>query len=247
MHSPERWLPIPGYEGLYEVSDSGRVRSLFSGRQLAVPLDRKGYPRLVLKGKSWAVHRAVMAAFSPRDDWQQLQVNHKDGNRANNCIGNLEWCTASQNILHSYAVLNRKRPVVAKRGMHHGARAVVGRCIKTGESKSFDSIESVADEGFKPGDVCACAHLHQKSHRGWMWRFADPSEEQPWAYEPKKRSGAGHQCARPVERVAKDGTVTRYGSASLAAADGFSACCISHVLHGRNTSHAGYGWRYADA
>jgi hypothetical protein len=80
MHSStERWLPIPGYEGHFEVSDLGRIKSLerfvphaYSGQQKvherirATPLDRKGYPRalLVIDGrlKSWAVHRAVMEA-----------------------------------------------------------------------------------------------------------------------------------------------------------------------------------------
>lgn len=264
MPSPERWLPIPGYEGHYEVSEAGRIRSLdryvehsrsgrqfVAGRVLVARIDRKGYWRLTLSldghVKCWAVHRALMAAFMPRPDWQQMHVNHKDGVTTNNSLQNLEWCTASENRLHSYRVLGTRPNGLGKLGaLHPGATPVVGRCIKTGESRSYPSTADVAKDGFKPDDVCACANGRQKSHQGWMWVHAKDLESATWVYAPTKRSGATHHSAKPVERVAPDGSVKRYGSAALAGRDGFKFNCISHVLNGRNATHAGYVWRYAE-
>jgi hypothetical protein len=190
MNSPERWLPILGYEGHYEVSDLGRLRSLdryvqhaksgrqfVRGRMMKLPVDRKGYPRAVLNMdgafKSWAVHRAVMAAFEPRADWLQMHVNHKDGDTKNNVLANLEWCTNAENRLHSYRVLKTPNPMAGKVGsLHHNARAVIGRCVKTGMEFRYEAMASVRADGFKGSDVSNCINGRQKSHGGRLWRLA---------------------------------------------------------------------------
>ena len=103
----ETWKPIPGYEGLYEVSDQGQVRSLRGWRNLPVPyvltqhVTAKGYRKVGLckagKPRVWFVHMLVLLAFSgPRNDG--LQTRHMDGNPANNTLSNLRYGTAKQNI-----------------------------------------------------------------------------------------------------------------------------------------------------
>ena len=105
MH--EEWKPIDGFEGLYEISSYGRVKSFKvyqSGKILKPSPDLNGYLRLSLakegKNKYVNVHRLVAEAFLPRISGKTC-VNHIDGNKANNRLDNLEWCTYSENIKHA--------------------------------------------------------------------------------------------------------------------------------------------------
>ena len=106
----EEWKSIPGYEGLYEVSSYGRVRSLDrydrrncfrKGRILKQNNDGRGYMSIELclnsKIKRYLVHRLVAQAFIPNPD-NLPEVNHKDENPENNSVTNIEWCNRSYNI-----------------------------------------------------------------------------------------------------------------------------------------------------
>lgn len=129
-HGSERWRPVVGYEGLYEVSDLGRVRSLprvehwtrgfmrrRGGRVLAQILDSKGYPKvnLSLGGKvtQLAVHRLVLLAFTgPQPD--DTEACHWNGVPTDNRVANLRWDTRSANaadaIRHgTFGALRRNR------------------------------------------------------------------------------------------------------------------------------------------
>ena len=109
----ETWKPIAGYEGLYEISNFGRVKSLSKviGRRvkgetlLKVRISPYGYKMVSLckEGKVFnaSIHRLIADAFIPNPE-NKTQVNHKDGNKLNNDIKNLEWCTPSENINHAY-------------------------------------------------------------------------------------------------------------------------------------------------
>ena len=103
----ENWRPVAGYRGAYEVSDQGRVRKAHSGQIMKPRRDRGGYVRINLtldKVKTThKVHRLVAAAFVPGYA-EDLQVNHKDANKTNNCADNLEWVTAKGNHDASYNV-----------------------------------------------------------------------------------------------------------------------------------------------
>lgn len=113
----EEWRPIPGYEGKYEVSNEGRVRSLdrighgtkprrVKGRILSPGVSAKGYASVYLfnggndTGRSWQVHALVLTAFvseRPPGMWGL----HNDGNPRNNRVGNLRWGTPSDNVQDS--------------------------------------------------------------------------------------------------------------------------------------------------
>jgi len=110
MYKDERWLPVVGYEGWYDVSDFGRVRSArtttntYAGRvlKLATNFDYK-LVTLYRDGNKHThrVHRLVIAAFvGPRPDGKE--VNHIDGDKANNMVENLEYVTSSENKIHAY-------------------------------------------------------------------------------------------------------------------------------------------------
>jgi hypothetical protein len=94
----EQWKPIPGYEGLYEVSDQGRVKSTFRYRKiLKSTVNRYGYQYVSLKGKKYTVHTLVLLAFVGQKVSETCVCLHGDDNRANNSLTNLRWGTVKQN------------------------------------------------------------------------------------------------------------------------------------------------------
>lgn len=108
----EKWLDVVGYEGLYQVSDHGRVRSLpratTSGRVLRIQVNAKNKYCYVCLSKNnkqanKRVHVLVANAFLGANT-DGLQVNHIDGNKQNNNAVNLEYCTQSQNMVHAFAI-----------------------------------------------------------------------------------------------------------------------------------------------
>ena len=102
----EEWRPIKGYEGLYKVSNMGRVKSLYYGKEriLKTRNGLHGYKHVILSKqatkKTSRVHRLVAEAFIP-NPMNLPVVNHLDGNKHNNCVFNLEWCTVKENTNHA--------------------------------------------------------------------------------------------------------------------------------------------------
>ena len=111
--SHEQWRDIEGYDGLYEVSDLGRVRSRYSGewRVLSAVKDKDGYLRVNLwkdgKHKNISVHRLVAQAFIPNDDESKTQINHKNEDKSDNKVSNIEWCDRRYN--NTYNDIHRRR------------------------------------------------------------------------------------------------------------------------------------------
>ena len=121
----EIWKDIEGYEGEYQISNSGNVKSLArlinyqwgkrkcEERMLKPYLTSYGYLTVKLSNKNFMVHRLVAAAFI--DNPNNLpQVNHKDGNKTNNKVENLEWITSRDNVVHAYNMKLRKKIILDK-------------------------------------------------------------------------------------------------------------------------------------
>lgn len=120
----EVWKDIAGYEGLYQVSNLGRIKSIGRhtrnryglmwkpGRVLNAAKDNKGYLTVVLcdnkKRHTFKVHKIVATTFILNPE-RKPQVNHIDGNKQNNRVDNLEWCSQSENMSHAWETGLQKR------------------------------------------------------------------------------------------------------------------------------------------
>ena len=110
MSKIEIWKDVKGYESLYQVSNLGRIRSIKNGIKIKKQYERpNGYMQVCLcqNGKitTYKTHRLVAEAFIPNIN-NLPEVNHKDENKINNCVDNLEWCTSSYN--KNYGTRNTK-------------------------------------------------------------------------------------------------------------------------------------------
>lgn len=135
IYSMEQWKAVAGYEGLYEVSNFGRVKSLGNDKKkkekiLSPGVNSREYLKIGLRKDrtrvTHSIHRLVAAAFIDNPDGKRT-VNHKDGNKKNNNVTNLEWATDSENVKHSYASLGR-----ASGERHGGANAEIRRLYAVG-------------------------------------------------------------------------------------------------------------------
>lgn len=110
----ERWRDVEGYDGIYQVSDLGRVRSKYSGewRLLRAQKLSNGYLIVKLskydKKKNFLVHRLVASVFIPNIDESKTQINHINEIKTDNRANNLEWCTAQYNVTYNDLHLRRK-------------------------------------------------------------------------------------------------------------------------------------------
>lgn len=138
----EEWRQIPGFEDAYEVSSLGSVRNS-RGRILKSWLQSKGYEQVHLFGKNVSVHRLVATAFlgSPND---AEQVNHKDGVKTNNAVGNLEWCTAQENVRHA---------------------KVSGLCVRKVSSETADSMWGGYASGKTTNEIATMHGVHRTTVR----------------------------------------------------------------------------------
>ena len=162
----EEWRDIAGYEGKYQVSNLGRVKSLDYNQTgleniLNLHLDsRKRYIQVGLSKKgivnNYLVHRLVAQAFLENPDNLPC-INHKDENKQNNRVDNLEWCTYQYNLTYADKHLKYARKV---------------GCYKDGKLiKTYDIMQDVEKDGFSKGNVCSCCQGNRKSHSGYQWKY----------------------------------------------------------------------------
>ncbi len=177
------WRKVVGLSGAYEVNSQGKVRSLprkvvrsngtiqrFKGTVLSIFNNSSGYPCVRISdsetGKRFILrcHRAVAEAFIPNPD-NKPEVNHIDGDKKNNRVENLEWCTYEENNKHAWRTGlcdKQKKPVIS--------------ISREGFGHWYPSIQSTRFYDCNPSLVHNAITGRQKSHRGMVWCYANNSE-----------------------------------------------------------------------
>ena len=162
----EIWCPINGYEGLYEVSNQGRVKSLKFGKERILKQLRNTFGYLFVflckngEKKEYKVHRLVAQTFIPNQD-NLPQVNHKDENKTNNFVQNLEWCDSKYN--NNYGTRNQR---ISKSVLQYTKSGVFVR-----EWKSSSEIEM--NLNYNKGNISKCCTGKLKSAYNFIWKFKD--------------------------------------------------------------------------
>lgn len=179
MSKEEIWKDVKGYEGLYEVSNFGRVKS--KDRRVKVvykstfyknlkgkilkPTNTIGYDKVALykegRQKYHNIHRLVAEAFIPNENNLPI-VNHKDESRNNNHVDNLEWCTHKYNITYGTAP-DRKNKKLSK--------PVFGIHVETGEKITFPSMMEAGRNGFVQSAISLCCNGKKEEHKNYKWKF----------------------------------------------------------------------------
>ena len=179
MEIQEIWKDIQGYEGLYQISNLGRVKSLeriiitsnnitkkISEKILKPCLRKNGYYSIVLqknnKSKYYTIHRLVAKEFIPNPD-NLPQVNHKDENKLNNNVDNLEWCTSKYN--NNYGTHNERHALARSKTVYQYSL-----------SKKLLSIwKSTHDVNYKlgyhQGNIAACCRGERKTAYNCIWSY----------------------------------------------------------------------------
>lgn len=176
----EIWKDIVEYEGLYQVSNLGKVKSLFrykkmlkgnvvSGGYIQIQLCKKG------KATSYLIHRVVAFSFLNNPDNKPC-VNHIDGNKTNNRHDNLEWVTYSENELHSYHILGKK-PNKSRLGvcgsLCYNSKSVLQISSSGDIIKKFESIGEVERTlGIRHSNVQMVLNGKRHTAGGYYWKLA---------------------------------------------------------------------------
>ena len=159
----EYWKPVVGYEGLYEVSNWGRVKSLKFGKEkiLKPSKNKKGYLHVVLCKenilKNFLVHRLVAEAFIPNPN-NYKEVNHKDEDKSNNIVTNLEWCDRKYN--QNYGTINERL-----------SKPVLQYDLEGNFIKEWKSTMECGRNGYQQGHIADCCRGERKTHKGFIWKY----------------------------------------------------------------------------
>ena len=154
----EYWKPVVGYEGLYEVSSFGRVRNVRTNRVLSPIVDRDGYLKVHLSKnghpRKTFIHVIVSKAFIPNPNNYPC-INHKDENKLNNCVENLEWCTVAYNNAYSKS------------------KKVIQYTLDGQKIKEWPSTRCIEREiGYNSAFISKCCRGIKKTAYGFKWSYA---------------------------------------------------------------------------
>lgn len=190
----EEWRDIAGYEGLYQVSDWGNVRSLnykHTGKvkNMSPQKSKGGYSRVLINFKKMrkqcSVHRLVAEAFIPNPENKE-QVDHiiPISNGGTNEVWNLRWATAGENSNNPLTKENKKYPHTKEQHDKIAkalSKSVIQMTLDNQFIREWNSTKEIERElGFNHWAISACCRGIRKTHKGFIWRYSkDISDSHP--------------------------------------------------------------------
>lgn len=170
------WKPVVGYEGLYEISNYGELKSLIKDKIKGASIASNGYKMTSLsKGginKTVCIHSLVASHFIKNPAKKPI-VNHRNAIKTDNYIGNLEWATYSENIEHAYEYNLRKAPSAGKFGKdHHRSTPILQFTKEEVLVKEWDSMSDAGRElGIRIMGIQGVCSGADKSYKGFIWKY----------------------------------------------------------------------------
>lgn len=164
----EEWKDIKNYEGLYQISNLGRVKKINKSNIIICKpsIDTSGYKQIVLtknkKRKSYKIHRLIAQAFIPNPN-NLPQINHKDENKLNNDVSNLEWCTLQYNCNYGSRNYRCTRHRQHKVQQYNKQNNLVREYLSLKEAEKITKI--------KYQQISSCCRNKQKSAGGYIWKY----------------------------------------------------------------------------
>ena len=176
IYEKEIWKDIPGFEGHYQASTLGRIKSLDRkdtlGRSLKGRIMKQGETRgkYLTVGlsknevrKTYRVNRLILMTFCPCENMEILEANHKNENRQDNRLENLNWLTSQEN-----SVWNDKHKRTGEKNKNKNGKKVI--CLETGEI--FPSLrEASRQTGINSGDICRCCQNENFTYFGKHYEY----------------------------------------------------------------------------
>ena len=168
----EIWKDIPNYEGLYQISNYGRIKSLYNykrnGTNILKPRIKKGYYCIGLRKKGkrkWiGIHRLVGQTFIPNPNNYPC-INHKDENPLNNYVENLEWCTVKYNNCYGTRIERARNSIKTK-------RKVLKYDLKGNFIKEYESISEAGRKNkILPSGIVSCCKGKYNNCGGYVWKY----------------------------------------------------------------------------
>lgn len=173
----EIWKDVKGYEGLYKVSNAGKVYSIRNEKLIKPKKNNRDYIQIRLykdkKVEHWLLHRLVATNFIENPN-NLPQINHKDEDKNNNCVENLEWCTNLYNRHHGTGIERMAKNHDYEKISKLRCKRVNQYTLEGEYIRSWDSATEIQNETGKLGSsISACCRHEYKTSYGYKWEYAD--------------------------------------------------------------------------
>lgn len=236
------WKEIPNTDGLYLISDDGKVFSTRSNKVLKNQRMKNGYWRIELnfngRYERHSIHRLVAESFVPNPNNYPC-VNHKDENPSNNHASNLEWCTHKYNSNYGTCQERIKKHRQSPKGADNPQSIRVYQYSLDGKfiAQYGSCGEAGRVTGLRSSSIARAANGSRKQYAGFYW--SDKKEFlYDSTYEQHFKKGAILKCD------AEGNVIKRYETSLQLREDGYRQISVNRVCRGERKTYKGYAWKH---